>query len=90
MSAQRIDKIRAGLTIALQPTELEVTDEGHKHVGHEGAKSGKGHFHVRIAAKQFQGLSPIHRHRLIYAAIEGLMETDIHALSIEATTPTEK
>jgi len=89
MSAQRIEKIRTRLTIALEPTELEVSDESHKHIGHEGAKSGKGHFHVRITSERFNDLSAIRRHQLIYAAIGDLMDTDIHALGIDATAPTE-
>jgi len=90
MSAQRIEQIRASLTAALKPAELVVTDESHKHIGHEGAKSGKGHFHVRIVSEQFHNLSLLRRHRLIYTAIGDLMDTDIHALSIEASAPTDK
>jgi BolA family transcriptional regulator, general stress-responsive regulator len=89
MNAQRIKNIRDRLTAALEPIELKITDESHKHVGHEGAKSGRGHFHVHIASNQFLNLSQVHRHRLIYAAIGDLMDTDIHALSINAVAPTE-
>lgn len=77
-----LEQIRLRLTTALAPVELEVLDEGHKHVGHAGA--GKGHFHVRIVSAAFAGLSPIKRHRLVYAALEGLMDRGIHALSIDA------
>jgi BolA protein len=77
-----LEQIRQRLTEALAPVELEVLDEGHKHVGHAGA--GKGHFHVRIVSAAFIGVSPIKRHRLVYAALEGLMDRGIHALSIDA------
>ncbi len=89
MNEQRIKQIRACLSVALEPVELEITDESHKHAGHAGAKSGKGHFHVRIISEQFQDLSMVRRHRLIYSAIGDLMNTDIHALSIEATAPSK-
>jgi len=89
MNEQRIKQIRASLSAALKPVELEITDESHKHAGHAGAKSGKGHFHVRIISEQFRDLSLVGRHRLIYTAIGDLMETDIHALSIEAAPPSE-
>ncbi len=89
MNEQRIEKIRACLTIALEPAELEITDESHKHAGHAGAQSGKGHFHVRIISDQFRDLSMIRCHQLIYAAIGDLMDTDIHALSISAAVPSE-
>ncbi len=77
-----VEQIRQRLTAALQPTELEVIDEGHKHAGH--ANDGKGHFHVRIVSVVFAGQLPLKRHRLVYAALDGLMDQGIHALSIDA------
>jgi BolA protein len=77
-----IEQIRQRLTQALAPTELEIVDEGHLHVGHAG--EGRGHFHVRIVSPAFAGLLPIRRHRLVYAALDGLMDNGIHALSIDA------
>ena len=87
MNEQRIEQIQTRLTDALEPIELEIIDESHKHVGHAGAKSGKGHFHVRIVSEQFRNLTPIRRHRLIYKAVEDLMDTEIHALTIDAIAP---
>jgi BolA protein len=75
-------QIRARLEASFAPTELEILDEGHKHAGHAG--EGKGHFHVRIVSAAFAGQLPLKRHRMIYAALEGLMENGIHALSIDA------
>ncbi|MFC5525787.1 BolA family protein [Rhodanobacter ginsengisoli] len=77
-----IEQIRQRLQAAFAPTELEVLDEGHKHAGHAG--EGKGHFHVRIVSAAFTGCVPIKRHRMIYAALDGLMNHGIHALSIDA------
>jgi BolA protein len=77
-----VEQIRRRLTEALAPVELEVFDEGHKHAGH--ANEGKGHFHVRIVSPAFAGVLPIRRHRMVYAALEGLMDRGIHALSIDA------
>ena len=85
MSDAMIEQIRQRLTDALAPVELEVLDEGHKHAGH--ANAGKGHFHVRIVAPVFAGMLPIKRHRMVYAALDGLMDQGIHALSIDARTP---
>lgn len=80
-------KIRARLTDALQPVDLEVVDESHLHKGHPGARDGRGHFRIRIISDKFTGLKLIQRHRLIYDAVGDLMETDIHALSITADPP---
>lgn len=83
MSAERIALIRKRLEIALQPTACEVIDESHQHRGHAGARDGRGHFRLRIAAPALHGLRRIEAHRLVYAALGDLMETDIHALAIE-------
>lgn len=85
----RIDRIRAELQAALQPTALEVVDDSHKHAGHEGARDGRGHFTVRVVSPAFAGKAPLARHRAIYAALGEMMQTDIHALAIEAKAPGE-
>ncbi|MEK6805433.1 MAG: BolA family protein [Pseudomonadota bacterium] len=82
----RIEKIRSALQ-ALQPTLLEIEDESHRHAGHAGAASGHGHFRVRIVSPVFSGLTPIARHRKVYEAMGALMQTDVHALAIEARPP---
>lgn len=87
--AQRLAEIRTRLEAELSPASLQVEDESHMHVGHEGAKSGLGHFRVLVVSDSFQDQSPIKRHRLVYQAMGGLMQTDIHALTIEAFTPDE-
>jgi len=84
----RIDRIRTALA-ALQPTALEVVDDSHKHAGHEGARDGRGHFTVRIVSAVFAGKAPLARHRAVYAALGEMMQTDIHALAIEAKAPDE-
>jgi BolA family transcriptional regulator, general stress-responsive regulator len=80
-----VEQIRQRLTDALSPVELEVLDEGHKHATH--ANAGKGHFHVRIVSPAFAGVLPLKRHRMVYAALEGLMDHGIHALSLDAKAP---
>ena len=85
----RLERIRVRLEQRFTPTTLEVVDESHLHAGHPGARSGKGHFRVRIVAPAFSGLPALRRHRLIYESLDELMTHDIHALSIEALAPTE-
>lgn len=84
----RIERIREALA-ALQPVTLDVIDDSHKHAGHEGARDGRGHFTVRIVSPVFAGKAPLARHRAIYAALGEMMQTDIHALAIEAKAPSE-
>jgi BolA protein len=85
----RVERIRAALQASLSPESLAIEDESHHHAGHAGAASGRGHFAVRIVASAFARLALIQRHRLVYSALGELMETDIHALSIQALTPDE-
>jgi len=89
MNSPRIAEIRSRLEAAFSPDLLEIVDESHRHAGHAGAKDGRGHFVVRIVSDRFEGVKPLARHRLVYAALGTLMQTDIHALSVEALSPTE-
>lgn len=86
--SDRLARIRAALE-TLAPQQLDLIDESHKHAGHEGARDGRGHFRVRIVSAQFAAKAPLARHRLVYAAVGDLMNTDIHALAIEARAPDE-
>ncbi|MDP2829460.1 MAG: BolA family protein [Sulfuricellaceae bacterium] len=74
---------------ALAPESIEIGDDSHLHAGHEGAKSGGGHYDLFIVSPQFTGLMTVARHRLIYNALGDLMQTGIHALSIKAYAPGE-
>lgn len=85
----RVQMIREKLSAAFAPQALEIEDESHKHAGHAGAASGGGHFNVAITSAAFEGKSPIERHRMVFAAMGDAMQTDIHALSIKATAPSE-
>ena len=86
---QRVAAIRDAIESALQPQSLDVQDESHLHAGHAGARDGRGHFRVAVVSSAFEGLASLARHRAVYAAVGRLMETDIHALSIDARTPGE-
>ena len=85
----RIDRIRGALQQALKPQHIDVQDDSHLHAGHAGAATGRGHFTVHVVAEAFEGQPLIARHRQVYAALGELMQTDIHALSIRALTPSE-
>jgi BolA protein len=89
MSADRSAMIRARLVEALHPDTLEIIDESARHAGHAGAASGGGHFIVQIVSAAFAGKNLIQRHRLVYDAVNDIMHTEIHALSIQAKTPDE-
>ena len=83
----REERLRRCLEARFAPSLLIIEDESHRHVGHAGAVGGHGHFRIRIVAEAFRGVSPVSRHRMVYAAVGDLLNTDIHALAIEASPP---
>lgn len=90
MTEQRVATIERMLRTALSPDELLVKDQSHLHVGHAGAKEGKGHFEVTIVSDKFTGVNRIARHRMVYDALAVFMDSDIHALRINAHSPSER
>lgn len=86
---ERIARMRALLAAAFDPVVLEVLDDSHRHVGHAGARDGRGHFTVEIVSSAFAGMPPLARHRAVYAALGTMMDSDIHALAIRARAASE-
>ena len=80
--------IRQRLEEALKPDLIEIIDHSAAHAGHAGNKGG-GHYNVTIVSEQFEGKSLVQRHQLIYAIMGDMMKEEIHALGINALTPTE-
>ncbi len=85
--SERVNTIETFLIDAFAPTEVLVKDQSHLHAGHAGAKEGKGHFDVKIVSEKFAGQSRINRHRMVYDALGSYMQSDIHALRINAISP---
>lgn len=82
--------IRERLEQGFKPLRLEITDESHRHAGHGGAKaSGETHFGVLIVSAAFAGKNRVARHRMVYAALQDLMDAPVHALALTTRTPEE-
>ena len=85
----RVDTMRQKLA-ALNPTQIDIIDESHKHAGHAGAKAGGGHYVLRIVSAEFAGKNTLARQRMIYSALGEMMQHhEIHALTIQAFAPEE-
>jgi BolA protein len=82
------DTIRDRLSV-LEPESIELFDESGKHVGHQGAMSGGGHYQVIIVASSFANQPLQRRHRMVYEALGNMMHKEIHALAIKAYAPEE-
>lgn len=89
MTGDRVEQIQNCLESRFSPQELLIKDQSKLHAGHAGAEDGRGHFDVRIVARDFSGLSRLERHRSVYSALSDLLQSDIHALRITALAPEE-
>lgn len=78
-----IDEIKDKLTSQINSKYLDIIDESPKHGGYTGAVS---HIKIIIVSNQFDGLSLIKRHQLVYKAL-GPYVQKIHAISIVSKTP---
>ena len=80
--------IKQKLEQALKPELIEIIDHSAAHAGHVGNQGG-GHYNLTIVSEQFEGKSLVQRHQLIYRTLGDMMKEEIHALAINALTPTE-
>lgn len=65
------------LTSAFPDAEIDLID-----------LAGDGdHYKAVIISEQFKGLSRIKQHQMVYAALQGKMGGELHALALETKTP---
>ena len=86
--SSRVERIRTVVQDAFRPVRLEIRDDSAAHAGHAGG-GGKGHFRLLIVSEQFSGRTLLQRHRLVHEVLAGLLESDIHALVLNAKSPEE-
>jgi len=79
---ERIQTIHSLLSEHLSPTFLEIDDNSDEHAGHKSA-GGAGHYTIHISSPFFADKTLIQQHRLVYDAVDSLMVSEIHALSIQ-------
>ena len=85
-----IDGIRDKLTVAFEPTRLEIVDDSDRHAGHSGAREGgESHFNVTIESPAFSGTPRVARQRMVYRALAEELAGPVHALSVKALAPGE-
>ena len=84
------DVMTVKLREALAPTELEVIDESHRHIGHGGwREGGETHFSVKVVSPAFVGKSRVERHRMVNAILAEELAGRVHALAVNAKAPGE-
>lgn len=78
------------LTRELRPVRLSVEDESAQHAGHGGwREGGETHFRIDVVAEAFAGKSRIERHRLVNTLLGEAFGRGLHALAIQAKSPSE-
>lgn len=71
------DKLEALIQEAFPDAEIEIQD-----------LAGDGdHYAAHIQSKQFEGMTRVKQHQLVYAALKGKMGDELHALAIHTSTP---
>ena len=83
------EAIEARLRERLNVQAMTLRDDSDAHRGHAGASAGGGHFELLIVSPDFEGKRRVSRHRLVYDALRDWIPARIHALSIDARTPSE-
>ena len=78
-----IKEIKDRLSGQIDSEYLDILDESPNHGGYKGEIS---HIKIIIVSIQFDGLSLIKRHKLVYKAL-GPFVPKIHAISIVSKTP---
>ena len=76
------------LSKCFNTTRIEITDDSKNHIGHSG-NSGGAHLNLNIVSVDFEELSRIERHKLIYKCLDGFIPVKIHALKVMALSPSE-
>ena len=85
-----VETIRRKLADRFAPARLDVEDESHRHIGHEGARpGGETHFAVTIVSTAFIGHGRVARQRLVYETLADELATQVHALSLTTLAPDE-
>lgn len=89
MQAQDLEQLILSKLKVLNPVEIHLTDESHKHIGHAGVlERGGRHYHLTLTidksdvSNAFNQLGLLKQHQEIYRLLDGLVGKEIHALRI--------
>ncbi|AGF47030.1 BolA protein [Candidatus Kinetoplastibacterium desouzaii TCC079E] len=63
----------------LKPSILYIEDFSDDHKNHNQA-ANSGHYKITISSHEFNGLSKVNQHRLVYKYLNDLIPSPIHAI----------
>ena len=71
------DEIEAMIITAMPDAAVEIKD-----------LAGDGnHYSARVISPSFAGMSRVRQHQAVYAALQGKMGNELHALQLETVVP---
>jgi len=78
----------------MDPEDVEATIEAELEdceasVGYTRGEHDDDHLRATVVSPDFEGLSLVDQHQLVYDALGDAMTTDIHALELTTRTPGE-
>lgn len=74
------NEIEAMIRAALPDARVNVED-----------LAGDGdHYAATVVSEQFRGLSRVRQHQLVYAALQGRMGGELHALALQTSAPEQE
>ena len=53
----------------------------------EDLRGDGDHYAAHVISRAFAGLNRVKQHQLVYAALQGKMGTDLHALALQTNVP---
>lgn len=90
MTGPIAQEMRQLLTVAFEPTRLDIINDSARHHGHAGDDgSGESHFTIVIESARFSGVSRLQRQRMVNAALGDIPGNRVHAIAIKASAPGE-
>ena len=74
----------------MTPEQIQQLIAAHMPDATVEVSGGEGKFVANVTSESFTGLTPIKRHKLVYACVnDEIASGDLHALTIVAKTPAE-
>ena len=71
------ENLEAALREGFPDAEIEIQD-----------LAGDGdHYRAKIVSERFKGLPRVRQHQMVYAALQGRMGGELHALALETSAP---
>ena len=77
MSADEIDRM---IREAIPDAEVRIDD----------LRGDGDHYAAFISSNAFKGKSRVQQHQMVYAALQGLMGNELHALALQTSAPDEE